>query len=149
MLMQSVALSEFLLLFLFSGTPADLVSFLEPKMALETLGEATDEANLKRLIEGKAADSKKLAYRLEAAFTEAKQASDMAAYMKGLIAQGMAELERNAAQFSGSPIEDMMKKVREVLKSIGVAAEGKKGVLRGEVDPALLPTGLLGARVVH
>jgi hypothetical protein len=99
--------------------------------------------------EVKAADSKKLAYRFEAAFAEAKQASDMADTMKGLIAQGVAELEQNAAQFSGSPIEDMMKKLQEVLKSVKVVGEGKKGILRGELDPSLLFSGFFGVSVMH
>jgi hypothetical protein len=44
---------ELLILLLLSGRSTDLVSFLEPKSALEALGEATDEASLRRLIEGR------------------------------------------------------------------------------------------------
>jgi hypothetical protein len=91
--------------------------------------------------EAKAMDSKKVGLRLEAEFAEAKHASDIAAFVKGKLAEAIGEMETQSAHLAGTPMEAMMKSGLEILKSIQVTTEDKKGALRAELDPGtLLPT---------
>ena len=94
--------------------------------------------------EAKAVGPKKLTYRLEAEFDEAKHANDLSAYVKGKIDEQVAELERMAGQAAGTPAGGLLKSALDVLKSIQVAGEGKKGTLRGELDPSMLLPLLMG-----
>lgn len=103
-----------------------------------------------REIEGdaKAGDSKKIGFRLEAAFEEAKHATDLAAFLRGKVDERTSELERELAGAPGEPFEGMMKTTIEAMRSIRVVGEGKKGILRGELDPgALLPMLIRTVRV--
>ena len=94
--------------------------------------------------EAKAIDSKKLGVRVNAEFEEAKHASDLSAFVKGKIAELIGEMESQKAQVAGSPVEPMMRSAIDVLKSVQVTTDGKRGVLRGELDPGvLLPTLLM------
>ena len=89
-------------------------------------------------VEAKPVGSKKIGVRMEAEFDEAKHATDLAAIVKGKIDEASAALESQATQAAGTPFEGMMKSALDVLKSVQVAADGKKGTLRGELDPSVL-----------
>jgi len=94
--------------------------------------------------EAKAIDSKKISVRVDADFEEAKHATDLSAFVKAKIAELIGDLEKQKAQLAGSPVESMMKNALDVLKSVQVTSEGKKGVLRGELDPSVLLPTLMG-----
>jgi len=64
--------------------------------------------------------------------------------VKGKIDAQIAEMGTQAAQVAGTPAEGMMKSVLDVMKSIQVTSEGKKGSLRGELDPSVLLPALMG-----
>ena len=94
--------------------------------------------------EAKAIESKKISVRVDAEFEEAKHATDLSAFVKGKIAELIGEMEKQKAQLAGSPVDSMMKSALDVLKSVQVTSEGKKGLLRAELDPSvLLPTLLM------
>jgi hypothetical protein len=104
--------------------------------------------------EAKVIDSKKIRVRMDGEFEEAKQATDLSAFVKGKIAELIGEMEGQKAQLAGSPVESVMKSALDVLKSVQVTSEGKKGVLTGELDPgvllpALMMTGTHSERVVE
>jgi len=87
--------------------------------------------------EAKPLDSKKISCRMEAEFEEAQHATAFAGFLKGKIAEGLAEVEGELAHMAGTPFEAMMKNVVDAMKSIKIAGEGKKGILRGELDPSV------------
>lgn len=79
----------------------------------------------------------KCRYRLEGSFSEAEQAKGLSEFLKTQIQTGINELEQAVAQFN----IPAMKIPLQILKSIQVSADGKKGILRLELDAmALLST---------
>jgi hypothetical protein len=77
-------------------------------------------------------DDGKARVRVEASFQEEKEARGLVEFLKAQVATGITMLE----QFSGSPeAPPVMKKGIEVLKAVHLAAEGKKGIARLEMDP--------------
>lgn len=84
----------------------------------------------------------KTTYRAEAAFKEAGQAKALADFVGNAIQMGIQEVEREMER-APPPIVPMMEKVRDMMKGIHVVAEGKKGILRGDVDIQTLLQGFL------
>ena len=99
--------------------------------------------------EARAIDSKKVGFRVEAKFAEEGNAPALAAFLKGKLDETKTELERQAAQLAGTPMEEMGKKMLELLGSIHIEGEGKKGVLRGEAEPSAFPIAFLGRATVE
>ena len=77
-------------------------------------------------------DEKKQRVRFEGAFSRAKSAEVFAEYFRGLIDQGVAELE-NLAQAGLVPFAGLLETMTDILKSIKLSAEGKKAILRVEL----------------
>ena len=103
-------------------------------------------------VEFSATESMKGMYRLEAAFTEATLAKDMADFVKGQIQEGIRSMEQMVADMGGNKaFTDTFQKTIDLLKGIRVAAEGKKGILRGEADLSTLlsPRFFMGATMVR
>jgi hypothetical protein len=93
----------------------------------------------------------KFGYRAEALFAEGQHAKDMTDYVKQGIQTGIQEIEQNMGDIAGTPFEGMAKSILELLKGIHVVAEGKRGILRGDMDQKALlaPFAIFSARTVQ
>lgn len=80
-------------------------------------------------------------YRLEGVFTSPEHARTLTGYVKAKIQEGIGEIERMKAQTNIEALNLPL----QVLKSVQLAADGQKGVLRMELDLAALLATIGGA----
>lgn len=106
-------------------TEIDSSGDLDPDVRAALKGMAEIELDVTLLEEGK------LRFRVEGAFARAEEAENLVKFLRVQIQEGISFLENISAQ-QDVPI---LKNALADLKGIRLSAEGKKGILRAEVDP--------------
>jgi hypothetical protein len=76
-------------------------------------------------------EGSKVRCRLEATFAEGDHAKNLADYLKSSIQEGIASMEQASAQIDIPQIKIGL----DIARAIKVSSEGKKGILRLDVDP--------------
>lgn len=98
----------------------------EIREAVKAMQEVEAEV---RLMEGE-----NLVYRTEAAFESTEHAVALVDSLKGDIEEGIRSMEEMRTTLAGTPLEPTVQKSIDVLRKILVVAEGRKGILRGELS---------------
>ncbi|MGQ9592200.1 MAG: hypothetical protein ACUVYA_18110, partial [Planctomycetota bacterium] len=113
-------------LFSFSAQPQDLLAVVEPKLALECLGEKTDEENLRRLVQGlppglfaEALDEKEVKTAIQNLASRSQAVRESA--REKLASFGEAVRARLEALVSGDP--KRADEAKEVLARLDAAKE--------------------------